>query len=72
MEISESQIVDKAENAKNNQIKLSILPPDSLKSLKIYFVRQAPTKIFETLWNLAKNSRFPRASLKYLSSSRNV
>ena len=30
MAICASQTVDKTENAKNNEIKISILPPDSL------------------------------------------
>ena len=47
--ISASQAVDKTENAKNNEIKTSILPPDSLKSLQNCFLRQSPTKMFETL-----------------------
>ena len=52
--ISASQAVDKTENAKNNEIKTSILPPDSLKSLQNYFLRQSPTKMFETLRNSAR------------------
>ena len=52
--ISASQDVDKTENAKNNEIKTSIPPPDSLKSLQNYFFRHSPTKMFETLWNSAK------------------
>ena len=32
--ISESQTVDKTENVKNNEIKILVLPPDSLKSQK--------------------------------------
>ena len=35
--ISASQIVDKTENAKNNEIKILVLPPDSLKSRKTVF-----------------------------------
>ena len=35
--ISASQTVDKTENAKNNEIKILVLPPDSLKSQKIVF-----------------------------------
>ena len=49
-----AKAVDKTENAKNNKIKTSILPPDSLKSVQNYFLRQSPTKMFETLWNSAK------------------
>ena len=52
--ISASQAVDKTENAKNNEIKTSILPPDSLKSLQNYFLRQSPSKIFENLRNSAR------------------
>ena len=35
--ISASQTVDKTENAKNNEIKILVLPPDSLKSQKTVF-----------------------------------
>ena len=35
--ISASQIVDKRENAKNKEIKILVLPPDSLKSQKSVF-----------------------------------
>ena len=35
--ISASQTVNKTENAKNNEIKILVLPPDSLKSLKTMF-----------------------------------
>ena len=47
--ISASQAVDMTESAKNNEIKTSILPPDSLKSLQNYFLRQSNTKMFESL-----------------------
>ena len=35
--ISVSQTVDKTENAINNEIKILVLPPDSLKSQKTVF-----------------------------------
>ena len=35
--ITASQTVDKTENAKNNEIKILVLHPDSLKSQKIVF-----------------------------------
>ena len=35
--ISASQTVDKTENAKNNEIKILVLPSDSLKSQKTVF-----------------------------------
>ena len=35
--ISASQTLDKTENAKNNEIKILVLPPDSLKSQKTVF-----------------------------------
>ena len=39
--ISASQTLDKIENAKNNEIKSSILRPDSLKSLQNHFLRHS-------------------------------
>ena len=35
--ISVSKTVDKTENANNNEIKILVLPPDSLKSTKILY-----------------------------------
>ena len=49
MVISASKAVDKTENAKNNEIKTSILSLDSQKSLRNYFLIQPPTKMFEIL-----------------------
>ena len=37
MAISASQIVDKTENAKDNELKISVVPPESLKSRKTFF-----------------------------------
>ena len=37
MAISASQTVDKTENAKFNEIKILVLPPESLKSHKTFF-----------------------------------
>ena len=69
--ISASQAVDKTENAKNNEIKTSILPPDSLKSLQNYFLIQSPSKIFQTLRNSARY-HVSCASFKALNFYRNV
>ena len=49
MVISANKAVDKTENAKNNEIKTSILSLDSLKSLRNYFLIQHTTKMFEIL-----------------------
>ena len=56
--ISASPAVDKAENAKNNEIKTSVLPSDSLKSLQNYFLRQFPNKNVWYSMKFSKKSRF--------------
>ena len=43
--ISDSQTVDKTENANNNEIKILVLPPDSIKSQQDCVFRQSCAKI---------------------------
>ena len=58
MSISASQTVDKTENAKNNEIKILVLTPESLKSHKFFFLRQPRSQIIAKMRNPCRFSLF--------------
>ena len=53
--ISVSKTVDKTESANNNEIKILVLPPDSLKSQKTAFSDNLVHKI---LWKIRNSGKF--------------
>ena len=69
-EISASQTVDKTENAKNNEIKILVLSPDSLKSQKAVFSDNLARKYLRKSETLA-SFRYFQWRKKVLISSGN-
>ena len=67
MSISASQTVDKTENAKNNEIKILVLTPESLKSHKFFFLRQPRSQIIAKMRNPCRFRYFYRRTNALIS-----